>query len=114
MSDFNYNRERNNQNYQIGQNPLNMPLYPSQTQNDVDEYPSEELINSPNQSKNNNQNYTPKQPEIHERVSDAVAPPVINPDMTTDQRMIQLSQQPLYQIKEVSPVISNMPVYESE
>ena len=115
MPDINQNQERNyhnNQNYQIGQNPLNMPLYPSLNQNDDDEYPTEELINS--QHQNNNQNYVQKKPEIQERVSDAVAPPIINPEMTTGQPLTQPSQEPKYQLQEVSPAVTNMPVYQLE
>ena len=117
MSDFNQNQAgnyQNNQNYQMGQNPLNMPLYPSITHNNEDEYPSEELINSQNLPENNNLNYTPQKPEIQERVSDAVAPPAINPDMTNYQPVIQTSQEPIYQKQEVSPVIENMRVYAFE
>ena len=116
MSDFNQNpagNYQNNHNYQIEQNPLNMPLYPSTPNND-DEYPSQELINSQNKSENNNQNYTPQKPETQGRVSDAFAPPSINPNITLDQPVKQPSQEPIYQTQEVSPVIQNMPVHEFE
>ena len=86
MSDFiqnlglNYHNFQNHQNNQENQCP---PL----SQDNENDLPTEELIYSQNQSENNNQNYTPQKPEEYGRVSDANAPPVLNPDMATDQQI---------------------------
>ena len=103
MSNFNqggdYHNIPNYQNYPTEQYPPNPPQYPSLNQDNENDLPTEQLIYSQNQSENNNQNYTPKKPEVHGRVSDANAPPVSNPNMTMNaQPMTQPQELPLYQV----------------
>ena len=86
MSDFNQNLGLNYHNFQNYQNNQENQCPPLSQDNEND-LPTEELIYSQNQSENNNQNYTPKKPEEYGRVSDANAPPVLNPDMATDQQI---------------------------
>ena len=104
MTDFNQNQEGdyqnfqnyqdNNQNYQIiNQNNPNHPTdeysinpseYPPLPENNANDLPTEQLVNSQGQLSNNNPNYTPQAPDMYHPLSDQVAPPISNSDIVTE------------------------------
>ena len=126
MTDFNQNQEGdyqnfqnyqdNNQNYQIiNQNNPNHPTdeysinpseYPPPPENNVNDLPTEQLVNSQGQLSNNNPNYTPQAPDMYHPLSDQVAPPISNSDIVTDQQMTQPPAEPVYQpdLQQIPPV----------
>ena len=107
----NYENNPNNQTEQYPPNPSQSSPIPQDNNNDL---PKEQLINSQNQSENNNQNYTPPKTEENEKIFDSVEPLIINSDATNDQPMIQLSEQPINEVEEDPQVQQLNPEYELE
>ena len=103
----NQNNQDNNQNYQvINQNDTNHQIneysinpseYRPPSEDNINDLPNEELVNSQAPLSNNNPNYTPQAPEMYPSLSDQVAPPILNPDIVTDQQMTQPPAEPINQ-----------------
>ena len=113
----NQNNQDNNQNYQvINQNDTNHQIneysinpseYRPPSEDNIKDLPKEELVNSQAPLSNNNQNYTPQAPEMYPSLSDQVAPPILNPDIVTDQQMTQPPAEPINQ-----PDVQRLPLAE--
>ena len=114
------NYQNNNQNYQVinpnnsNHTPDNYYINPSENppkpENNVNDLPTEQLVNSQAPLLNNNQNYTPQAPDIYPPLSDQVAPPISNPDMVTDQQMSQPPAEPIYQPNAQQIQFDNVPL----
>ena len=124
----NQNNQDNNQNYQvININEPNHPMdeysinpseYRPPSEDNINDLPTEELVNSQAPIQNNDPNDTPQASDMYPPLSDQVAPPISIPDMVTDQQMTQPPAEPINQpdVQQAPPIqpipFDNAPIVE--